>query len=123
MSNGPSSGCFVGTKKGQQYSVAGIIRDFNSFSIGSVSLVSKILQSKRFMRAPNLEISCATFECRMRRFGNSLQRFAPNVPTSRQNVRANLTNFNQDLFWRVRFSNKDFKIVEDSLASLAIVKV
>ena len=50
-------------------------------------------------------------------------RFAPNVPTFRQNVRANLTNFIQDLFWRVRFSNEDFKMVEDGLASLAIVKI
>ena len=72
---------------------------------------------------PNFEVSCPTFECQMRRFGNSLQRFAPNVPTFRQNVRANLTNVIQDLFWRVRFSNEDFKMVEDGLASLAIVKI
>ena len=45
-----------------------------------------------------------------------------NVPTLPQNVRANLTNFIQDLFGRVRFSNEDFKMVEDGLASLAIVK-
>ena len=69
------------------------------------------------------EVSCPTFECRMRRFGNSLQRFSPNVPTFQQNVRANLTNFIQDLFWRVRFSNEDFKMVVDGLASLAIVKI
>ena len=43
--------------------------------------------------------------------------------TFRQNVRANLTNFIQHLFWRVRFSNEDFKMVEDGLASLAIVKI
>ena len=42
---------------------------------------------------------------------------------SRLNVRANLTNFIQDLFWRVRFSNEYFKMVEDGLASLAIVKI
>ena len=71
----------------------------------------------------NFEVSCPTFECRIRRSGNSLQRFAPNVPTFRPNVRANLTNFIQDLFWRVRFSNEDFKMVEDSLSSLAIVKI
>ena len=46
----------------------------------------------------NFEVFRPTFECRMWRFGNSLQRFAPNVPTFRQNVRANLTNFIQDLF-------------------------
>ena len=61
---------------------------------------------------PNFEVSCPTFECRMRRFGNRSQRFAPNVPTFRQNVRANLSSFIQDLFWRVRFSNENFKIVE-----------
>ena len=46
-------------------------------------------------------------------------------PTVRQDVQANLTNFIsfQDLFWRVRFSNEDFKMVEDDLASLAIVKI
>ena len=48
----------------------------------------------------------------MRRFGNRLQTFAPNVPTFQQNVRANLSNFIQDLFWRVRFSNENFKMVE-----------
>ena len=72
---------------------------------------------------PNFEVSCPTFQCRMGRFGNSLQRFAPNVPTFQQNVRANLSNFDQDLFWRVRFSDEDFKMVEDGLASLAIVKI
>ena len=41
---------------------------------------------------PNFQVSCPTFECRIRRFGNNLQRFAPNVPTFRQNVRANLSN-------------------------------
>ena len=63
------------------------------------------------------------------------KRFAPNVPTLPQNVRANLSNFIQDLFWRVRFSkeifkmvelevsNEDFKMVEDGLASLAIIKI
>ena len=30
---------------------------------------------------PNFEVSCPTFECLMRRFGNRSQRFAPNVPT------------------------------------------
>ena len=64
---------------------------------------------------PNFEVSCPTFEFRMRRFGNSSQRFVPNVSTFRQNVRANLTNFIQDLFWRVTFSNEDFKMVEDGL--------
>ena len=62
-------------------------------------------------------------ECIPWGFGNSLQRFTPNVPTFRQNVRANLKNFIQDPFWRVRFSNKNFKMVEDGLASLAIVKI
>ena len=67
---------------------------------------------------PNFEVSCPSFKYRMRRFGNSLQKFAPNVPTFQQNVRANLTIFIQDLFWR-----KVFKMVEDILASLAIVKI
>ena len=48
----------------------------------------------------------------MRRFGSRSQRFALNVPTFRQNVRANLSNFIQDLFWPVRFSNENFKMVE-----------
>ena len=61
---------------------------------------------------PNFEVSCPTFECRLWRFGNRLQRFTPNVPTFRQNVRANLSNFIQDLFWRVRFSNENFKMGE-----------
>ena len=61
---------------------------------------------------PNFEVSSPTFECRMWRSGNRSQRFAPNVPTFRQNVRANLSNFIQDLFWRVRFSNENFKMVE-----------
>ena len=67
---------------------------------------------------PKFEVSCSAIEYRMRRSGNSLQRFAPNVPTFRQNVRANLANFIQDLFWRVRFSNEDIKTVEEGLASL-----
>ena len=67
---------------------------------------------------PNFEVSCPTFEYRMLRSGNSLQRFAPNVPTFRQNVRANLANFIQDLFWRVRLLNEDIKTVEEGLASL-----
>ena len=71
------------------------------------------------MRAPNFEVSCPTLEYRMRRSGNSLQRFALNVPTFQQNVRANLANFIQDLFWRVRFSNEDIKPVEEGLASLS----
>ena len=74
-----------------------------------------LLQTKRFMRVPNFQVSCPTFECRMRRFGNSLQKFAPNVPTFRQNVRANLSNFIQDLSWHVTFSNEDFKMVEDGV--------
>ena len=61
---------------------------------------------------PNFEVSCPTFKCRMWRFGNRLQRFTQNVPTFRQNVRANLSNFIQDLFWRVRFSNENFKMGE-----------
>ena len=73
--------------------------------------------------ASNFEVSCPTFECRMQRFGNSLQRFVPNVPTFRKNVRSTLTNFIQNLFWRVRFSNEDFKMVEDGLASFSIVKI
>ena len=72
---------------------------------------------------PNFEVSCPTFEYRMRRSGNSLQTFAPNVPTFRQNVRANLANFIQDLFWRVRFSNEDIKTVEEGLTNLRIVKI
>ena len=72
---------------------------------------------------PNFQVSCPTFEYRIRRFGNNLQRFPPNVPTVRQNVRANLSNFIQDLFWHVTFSNEDFKMVEDGAASLAIVKI
>ena len=72
---------------------------------------------------PNFQVSCPTFECRIRRFGNNLQRFAPNIPTFRQNVRANLSNLIQDLFWHVTFSNEDFKMVEDGAASLAIIKI
>ena len=72
---------------------------------------------------PNFQVSCPTFKCRMRRFGNNLQRFAPNFPTFRQNVRANLSNFIQDLFWHVTFSNEDFKMVEDGAASFTIVKI
>ena len=68
--------------------------------------------------SPNFEVSRPTFEYQMRRSGNSLQRFAPNVPTFRQNVRANLANFIQDLCWRVRFSNEDIKTVGEDLASL-----
>ena len=71
----------------------------------------------------NFQVSCPTFECRMRRFGNNLQRFAPNVPTFRKNVRVNLSNFIQDLFWHVTVSNEDFKMVENGAASLAIVKI
>ena len=48
----------------------------------------------------------------MQRFGNRLQRFAPNVPTFQQYAQANLSNFIQDLFWHVRFSNENFKMVE-----------
>ena len=48
----------------------------------------------------------------MRRFGNRLQRLVPNVTTFRQNVQANLSNFIQDLFWRMKFSNENFKVVE-----------
>ena len=64
------------------------------------------------MRA-NLGVSSLIFQCRMRRSGNSSQRFAPNVPIFQQIVRANLSNFIQDLFWRVSFSNEDFKVVEN----------
>ena len=73
------------------------------------------LQSNRFMRALNFEVSCPIFECRMRRSGNSLQRFEPNVPIFQQNVRANLANFIQDLFWSVSFTNEYFKTVEEGL--------
>ena len=83
-----------------RFSVQGIANQ-NKWGITKIDI---FLQSKRFMCAPNFEVSCPAFEYRMRRFGNSLQRFAPNVPTFRQNVRANLTIFIQDLFWRVRFS-------------------
>ena len=48
----------------------------------------------------------------MQRLGNSLQRFVSNVPALQKNVQANLSNFIQDLFWRERFSNEDFKMVE-----------
>ena len=76
----------------------------------------EVLESKRFMRAPNFEVSCRIFECRrMLRSGNSSQRFAPNVPIFQQNVLANLGNFIQDLFWGVSFSNEDFKTVEEGL--------
>ena len=82
------------------------------------------LTVKTFHACPlNFEVSCPTFECRMRRSGNSLQRFAPNVPTFRQDVRANLVNLIPDLFWRVSFSNEDFKTAEEGLASLAIIKI
>ena len=43
--------------------------------------------------------------------------------SDRMNVRANLSNFIQHLFWHVTFSNEDFKMVEDGAASLAIVKI
>ena len=67
------------------------------------------------MRAANFEVSYPIFECRMRRSGNSSQRFAPNVPIFQHNVRTNLANSIQDLFWSMRFSNEDFKTVEDGL--------
>ena len=86
------------------------------------------LQLKRVMRAPPPpppppQLPSYLSNLRMRRFGNILQRFSPNVPTFRRNVRANLSNFIQDLFWHVTFSNEDFKMVEDDTASLAIVKI
>ena len=51
-----------------------------------------------------------------------------NIPAD---VRANLSNFIQDLFWLVRFSNENFKVVDrevfkgrfPAFASLAIVKI
>ena len=46
---------------------------------------------------------------------NSSQRFAPNVPIFHQNVRPNLANFIQDLFWGVSFSNEDFKTAEEGI--------
>ena len=61
------------------------------------------------------KVSCPIFECRMRRSGNSSQRFAPNVLIFQQNFRANLANFNKDLFWGVSFSNEGFKTVEEGL--------
>ena len=64
---------------------------FNVKGLGSITV-------KTVHACPNFEVSCPTFECRMRRFGNRLQRLAPNVTTFRQNVRANLSNFIQDLF-------------------------
>ena len=70
------------------------------------------------MCAPNFEVSCPTFECQMRRLETGLQRFAPNVRTFWQNVRANLTNFVQDLFWRMTFSNEDFKITLYNVCSV-----
>ena len=51
----------------------------------------------------------------MRRSGNSSQRFAPNAPIFQQNVRTNLANFIQDLFWGVSFFNENFKTAEDVL--------
>ena len=62
---------------------------------------------------PNFEVSSPIFECRLRRSGNSSQRFAPNVPIIQHNVGANLANFIEDLFWRVSFSDEDVKTVED----------
>ena len=40
-----------------------------------------------------------------------------NIPTE---CSSKSFNFIQDLFWRVRFSNEDFKMAEDGLISLAI---
>ena len=57
----------------------------------------------------------SVFECRMRKSGNRSQRFASNIPIFQKNVRANLANFIQDLFWGVSFSNEDFKTVEEGL--------
>ena len=68
---------------------------------------------KRFMRAPNFEVSSPIFECRMPRSENSSQRCAPNVPIFQWNVRTNLANFIQDLFWRMSFLKEGFKTVED----------
>ena len=74
------------------------------------------LQPEWFMRAPpNFKVSCPILECRMRKSGNSSQRFAPNVLIFQKNVRANLANFIQDLFWGMSLSNKDFKTVEEGL--------
>ena len=61
----------------------------------------------------NFEVSCPIFKCGMWRSGNSSQRFTPNVPILQHNVRANLANSMQDLFWHVSFSNEDFETAED----------
>ena len=84
-----------------------IILTDSEFTINSRPFTVKTVHA-----CPDFEVSCPTFECLMRRFGNRLQRFAPNAPTFRQNVRANLSNFIQDLFWCVRYSNEHFKMVE-----------
>ena len=62
---------------------------------------------------PNFKVSCPIFKCRIRRSGNSSQRFAPNVPIFQEDVRASLSNSIQHLFWRVSFSNEDFKTVKN----------
>ena len=49
----------------------------------------------------------------MQRSENSSKRFTPNFPIFQQNVRANLANLIQDLFWVVSFSNEDFRTVEE----------
>ena len=53
------------------------------------------------LRMPNAEVS--------KQFTKVLAK----IPILQQNVRANLANFIPDLFWRVSFSDEDFKIVED----------
>ena len=51
----------------------------------------------------------------MRKSGNSPQRFAPNVSIFQKNVRANLANFIQDIFWGMGFSNENIKMIEEGL--------
>ena len=65
---------------------------------------------------PNSEVSCPIFKYRTRRSGNSSQRLTPNLPIVQKNVRTNVANSIQDLFWGLSFSNKDFKTVEEGLA-------
>ena len=79
------------------------------------------LRSKRFMRATltsKFLVQLSNTEC-----GGLETTYKDSRKMFRQNVRANLSNFIQDLFWHVTFSNEDFKMVEDGAASLAIVKI
>ena len=91
------------------------LHDTPTSKLAVIKAISPMILSVKTVHAcpPNFKVSSPIFKCRMQRSGNSSQRFVSNVPTFQQNVRANLANFIQDFFWRVGFSNGDFKIVGD----------